>query len=106
MAPRTDIRITVLIGAIAVLALPAAAQHGQWHAHTSMQSVREVAPGGGWIWAATSGGVFGYDPATGEVLGIINSVFVKGTKESALESPTGITYAIPVRFLRALLGRR
>lgn len=47
-----------------------------------------------------------YDPATGEVLGIINSVFVKGTKESALESPTGITYAIPVRFLRALLGRR
>jgi S1-C subfamily serine protease len=47
-----------------------------------------------------------YDPGTGEVLGIVNSVFVKGTKESALEHPTGITYAIPVRFLRALLGRR
>ena len=47
-----------------------------------------------------------YDPATGEVLGIINSVLVKGTKEAALESPSGITYAVPARFLRALLGRR
>jgi S1-C subfamily serine protease len=47
-----------------------------------------------------------YDPATGEVLGIVNSVFIKGTKESALESPTGISYAIPVRFLQGLLGRR
>ena len=47
-----------------------------------------------------------YDPATGEVLGVINSVLVKATKEAALENPSGITYAIPVRFLRALMARK
>jgi serine protease Do len=40
-----------------------------------------------------------YDPATAEVVGIINMVFVKGTKEAALTHPSGITYAIPVRHL-------
>lgn len=44
-----------------------------------------------------------YDINTGQVIGVINSVFVKGTKESALERPTGITYAIPVRYVHALL---
>jgi hypothetical protein len=37
------------------------------------------------------------------VLGVINSVFVKGTKEVALSDPSGITYAIPVDHVRALL---
>ncbi len=45
-----------------------------------------------------------FDPASGEVLGVVNSVFVKGTKESALANPTGISYAIPVRFVRQLLA--
>lgn len=44
-----------------------------------------------------------YDPDTGEVLGIINSVFVKGAKENALKDPSGITYAIPAKYLKALL---
>jgi S1-C subfamily serine protease len=44
-----------------------------------------------------------YDPATGEVIGVVNMVFVKGTKESALERPSGITYAIPSRYLVDLL---
>ncbi len=46
-----------------------------------------------------------YDPDTGEVLGIINMVLVKSTRESALSQPSGITYAIPVRHLRTLLDR-
>jgi S1-C subfamily serine protease len=46
-----------------------------------------------------------YDPDTGEVLGIVNMVLVKGTKESALKDPTGITYAIPARHLKALLAQ-
>jgi len=46
-----------------------------------------------------------YDPETGEVIGVINSVFVKRTKEAVLTDPSGITYAIPTRFLKALLGR-
>jgi S1-C subfamily serine protease len=44
-----------------------------------------------------------YDPATGEVLGIVNMVFVKGTKEAALSQPSGITYAVPAQHLEALL---
>ena len=45
-----------------------------------------------------------YDPESGAVLGILNMVFVKGTKESALSNPSGISYAIPVSFLKALIG--
>ncbi len=46
-----------------------------------------------------------YDPETGKVLGIINMVFVKGTKETALTQPSGITYAIPSVHLRDLLAK-
>jgi S1-C subfamily serine protease len=41
--------------------------------------------------------------ATGEVVGVINSVFVKGSRENLLSQPSGITYAIPVRYVRQLL---
>ncbi len=44
-----------------------------------------------------------YDIATGEVIGVVNSVFVKGTKEAVLKDPSGISYAIPVRYVRNLL---
>ena len=46
-----------------------------------------------------------YDPQTGKVLGIIDAVFVKATKESALTAPSGITYAIPANFIRELLNQ-
>ena len=46
-----------------------------------------------------------YHPQTGEVIGVVNSVFVKGTKEAALTQPSGITYAIPAEPLKALLDR-
>ncbi len=46
------------------------------------------------------------DARTGEVLGVINMVLVRSTRESALSNPTGITYAIPVRFVRELLSTR
>ena len=44
-----------------------------------------------------------FDPESGEVFGIINMVFVKGTKEVALSHPSGISYAIPSRYLSDLL---
>lgn len=47
-----------------------------------------------------------YDPETGTVYGIINMVFVKGTKETALSQPSGITYAIPGNHIRDLLRDR
>lgn len=40
---------------------------------------------------------------SGRVVGVINSVFVKSTKETALTDPSGITYAIPVDHVRALM---
>lgn len=46
------------------------------------------------------------DAATGEVLGVVNMVVVKTTRESALSNPSGISYAVPVRYVRALLERR
>ena len=44
------------------------------------------------------------DPESGEVTGIINMVYVKSSKESALSQPSGITFAIPVRHLADLLA--
>ena len=46
-----------------------------------------------------------YDEQTGRVVGVINSVFVKGTKEAAIENPSGITYAIPSRYVTVLLDK-
>ncbi|MBI5330756.1 MAG: trypsin-like peptidase domain-containing protein [Betaproteobacteria bacterium] len=46
-----------------------------------------------------------YDGSTGEVMAVINAVFVKGAKENAIKDPSGITYAIPSRYVRALLER-
>lgn len=46
-----------------------------------------------------------FDANSGEVIGIINKVMVQGGKEYALSSPSGITYAIPVKHLRNLASR-
>jgi S1-C subfamily serine protease len=43
------------------------------------------------------------DADTGEVVGVVNMVLVRGSRETALSAPTGITYAIPVQYLRSLL---
>jgi S1-C subfamily serine protease len=44
-----------------------------------------------------------FDPANGAVLGIVNMGMVKGTKESAITNPSGITYAVPAQYIHALL---
>lgn len=47
-----------------------------------------------------------FDVRSGEVIAILNMVLVRGSKESALSHPTGISYAIPARFINALLKDR
>ena len=47
-----------------------------------------------------------YEPDTGRVVGIINSVAVKQSKESVLSKPSGISYAIPVKYVIELLDGR
>lgn len=44
-----------------------------------------------------------YSVTTGEVIGIINKVFVQQSKEGVIANPSGITYAIPVRHLWELM---
>lgn len=47
-----------------------------------------------------------YDMKTGKVLGIINKVFVQSTKEAVISNPSGITYAIPVKYLHKILKEK
>jgi S1-C subfamily serine protease len=44
-----------------------------------------------------------YDESTGKVVGILNKVFVQGSKENALSNPSGISYAIPSEHIKNLL---
>lgn len=44
-----------------------------------------------------------YDPDSGIVHGVLNMTFLKGQKENALSQPSGIAYAIPVRYVHELL---
>ncbi len=46
-----------------------------------------------------------YDVKTGEVVGIINKVYIQETKEAVISKPSGITYAIPVKYLHQLLEK-
>ncbi|MDR0578151.1 MAG: serine protease [Candidatus Accumulibacter sp.] len=43
------------------------------------------------------------DVETGEAIGVVNMTFIKGTKEAALSHPSGISFAMPVVYLRELL---
>lgn len=44
-----------------------------------------------------------YHIKTGDVIGVINKVFVKESKEAVLSKPSGITYAIPIQHVKQLL---
>jgi S1-C subfamily serine protease len=43
-----------------------------------------------------------FDRETGDIIGVLNKVFVSEGKESALSNPSGISYAIPVKHLKKL----
>jgi len=58
----------------------------------------------GTAYPGNSGGPL-FHPQTGEVLGVINMVLVKGTREAALSAPSGITYAIPSLHVKELMER-
>ena len=56
----------------------------------------------GTAYPGNSGGPL-IDIDKGEVIGIINMVFVKSTKESVLSQPSGISFAVPARYLLDLM---
>jgi len=43
-----------------------------------------------------------YNALNGEVIGVLNKVFIKETKETILEKPSGISYAVPILYLKKL----
>jgi len=95
-----------MISAITPIVIPAA------HANQlNARSIRRLAAGAfpvfqldGTAYPGNSGSPL-YDMQSGEVVGIVNMVFVKGTKEAALTNPSGISYAIPAQALKQLLDR-
>jgi S1-C subfamily serine protease len=94
-----------IVSSIAAIVLPAAtaSQLGQ-------RAVAQIRAGGfdiyqldGTAYPGNSGGpVLHAD--TGEVVAVVNMVLTKGSRESALQHPSGISYAIPVRWVHELLA--
>jgi serine protease Do len=46
-----------------------------------------------------------FEISSGDVIGVVNMVFVKGSKEAALSQPSGIAYAIPSNHLSQLINK-
>lgn len=95
-----------MIAAVAPIVIPAARAD-----QLDARSVRRINQGAfpifqldGIAYPGNSGSPV-YHPETGVVIGIVNSVFVRGTREAAISHPSGITYAIPVQQLKELLDR-
>ncbi|MBK8744522.1 MAG: trypsin-like peptidase domain-containing protein [Propionivibrio sp.] len=94
-----------IVSAITQVAIPSATAH-----QLNSKVIKRLKSGSfevyqldGTAYPGNSGGPL-YEMEKGEVIGIINMVFVKGTKESALTHPSGISFAIPVRYLQELIG--
>lgn len=94
-----------IVGAITRVALPAPSAGG-----LSERAIRQLREGQVEFlqldltaYPGNSGGPL-MDIRTGRVVGVLNMVALKGTRESALSAPTGISYAVPVRYVLPLLS--
>ncbi|MBV8380721.1 MAG: trypsin-like peptidase domain-containing protein [Paucibacter sp.] len=94
-----------IVSSVVPIALPAPGADG-----LNARAVRQLREGSFEIlqldavcYPGNSGGPV-IDADTGAVIGIVNMVLVKGSRETALSQPTGISYAIPVSYVRALLS--
>jgi len=101
LAPVTH---TAMLSAITPISLPVARS-----SQLDARAIRQLAEGpmqilqlDGTAFPGNSGSPL-YRPGSGRVVGIVNMVFVKSSKESALSAPSGISYAIPVRYLLTLV---
>lgn len=93
-----------IVSAITPIALPSPTAHqlNEKVIKRLKSGTFEVYQLDGTAYPGNSGGPL-FEMEKGEVIGIINMVFVKGTKESALSQPSGISFAIPVLYLQELL---
>jgi S1-C subfamily serine protease len=95
-----------MVSSITPIVLPAA--NDQRLSARSIRSMREGAFNifqlDGTAYPGNSGGPV-FDTNSGAVIAVINMVFVRGSRETALSQPSGITYAIPSNFITPLLQR-
>ena len=96
-----------MVSSITPIVLPSATS--QQLTERNIRSMREgsfnIFQLDGTAYPGNSGGPV-FDPQTGSVVAVINMVFIKGTRESALSQPSGITYAIPATYIAQLLSRQ
>jgi S1-C subfamily serine protease len=100
----TPVTHRAIVSAITPIALPSATAQ-----QLTEKVIRRLKSGtfdiyqlDGTAYPGNSGGPL-LNAETGEVIGIINMVFVKGTKEATLSQPSGISFAIPIVYLQELL---
>ena len=95
-----------LVSSITPMTLPAAT--GQQLSPRVIRSLRtgtfDIFQLDGTAYLGNSGGPL-FDPASGGVVGVMNMVFVKSTREAVLSQPSGISYAIPSNHVRDLLKK-
>jgi serine protease Do len=96
-----------MVSSIAPIALPAAnaTQLRDRAIATLRRGSFDIAQLDATAYPGNSGGPV-LDAATGAVVAVVNMVLVRGSREAALSSPSGISYAIPGRWVRALLAQR
>jgi ligand-binding sensor domain-containing protein len=59
------VRLLLMVLLVLAVALPVCAGVGEWKTFTAKREVRDIARSGAMLWAATSGGLFSYNTATG-----------------------------------------
>ncbi len=95
-----------MVSSIAPISLPVAS--GQQLSPRLIRSLRagsfDIFQLDGTAYPGNSGGPL-FDPDSGGVLGVLNMVFVKSTREAVLSQPSGISYAIPSIHVRELLKK-
>lgn len=92
-----------LLSAVTPIVIPA--DHSQTLSAASVRQMRDpflIYQLDGTAYPGNSGSML-YRQDNGEVVGIINMVLIKKSKEAVLSDPSGISYAIPVKHLHQLL---
>lgn len=94
-----------MLSAISPVAIPA--DNSQVISAATLRQLREpffIYQLDGTAYPGNSGSML-YQQDSGEVIGIINMVLVKKSREAVLSDPSGISYAIPVKHLHDLIRR-